>query len=264
MQPNRSPAERPPRPGSRPGGCAAARPCRGPAPRPARSRSPVTENGEQGATPIRSIESGPGSWCVSTAAAVAARIVSMSSTTWSGGSPPWRRPRSIEPRVGMNRRPDPRGPPRSRRRARRRRRPGRRSGGPSRWCSRCGPARPARPRRPRRPTSSSMPPQTGYSVVSQPNRVVVDGQPAGDPLVEVVVGVDQARGDQAAGGVDARAQAARGRPAGPTAAIRPSSTTTWPTACSVRDAVHRHDGGAVQDHDGRHGHAHGRSRSRRG
>ena len=54
---------------------------------------------------MRSIESGPGSWWVSIAAAVAARMVSMSSTTWSGGSPPSRRPRSIEPRVGMNRRP---------------------------------------------------------------------------------------------------------------------------------------------------------------
>ena len=65
----------------------------------------MTENGEQGAIPIRSIESGPGSWWASTAAAVAARMASRSSTTWSGGSPPRERPRSIDPRVGRNRRP---------------------------------------------------------------------------------------------------------------------------------------------------------------
>ena len=65
----------------------------------------MTENGEHGATPIRSIEPGDGSWNRSIAACVAARIVSMSSTTSSGGSPPELAPRSMEPRVGWNRRP---------------------------------------------------------------------------------------------------------------------------------------------------------------
>ncbi len=69
------------------------------------SRSPVTENGEHGATPMRSIESGDGSWWRSIAAAVASRIASISSTTWSGGSPPRLWPRSMEPRVGRKRSP---------------------------------------------------------------------------------------------------------------------------------------------------------------
>ena len=55
---------------------------------------------------------------------VAARIASRSSTTWSGGSPPWLGPRSIEPRVGWKRSPTRARPPRSRRRAGRRRRAG--------------------------------------------------------------------------------------------------------------------------------------------
>ena len=71
----------------------------------ARSRSPVTENGEHGATAIRHIESGAGSWCRSITSAVPARIASMPSTTESGGSPPALRPRSIDPRHGWNRSP---------------------------------------------------------------------------------------------------------------------------------------------------------------
>jgi hypothetical protein len=68
------------------------------------SRS-VTENGEQGATPIRSIESGDGSCQRSIASAVAARAASVSSTIRSGGSPPSLSPRSIDPRHGWNRSP---------------------------------------------------------------------------------------------------------------------------------------------------------------
>ena len=67
--------------------------------------SRVTENGEHGATPIRTIEPGDGSWCRSIASCVAIKIASRSSTTWSGGSPPSRWPRSIDPRVGWNRTP---------------------------------------------------------------------------------------------------------------------------------------------------------------
>ncbi len=65
----------------------------------------VTENGEQGATPIRSIASGDGSCHRSMAAAVAASAASVSSTMLSGGRPPALWPKSIEPRVGWNRSP---------------------------------------------------------------------------------------------------------------------------------------------------------------
>ena len=62
-------------------------------------------NGEHGATAIRSIEPGDGSWWVRIAASVSARIASMSWTTTSGGSPPAVSPRSIDPRHGWNRIP---------------------------------------------------------------------------------------------------------------------------------------------------------------
>ena len=55
-----------------------------------RISSAVTENGEQGATAIRTIASGDGSCQRAMAASVAARIASWSSTTESGGSPPGR------------------------------------------------------------------------------------------------------------------------------------------------------------------------------
>ncbi len=48
----------------------------------------MTENGEHGATPTRTIEPGDGSWCRSIASCVAAKIASRSSTTSSGGRPP--------------------------------------------------------------------------------------------------------------------------------------------------------------------------------
>ena len=70
-----------------------------------RISSPVTENGEHGATAICSIASGDGSWCASIAATVPASAVSIDSTTESGGSPPSEAPRSIDPRVGWNRSP---------------------------------------------------------------------------------------------------------------------------------------------------------------
>ncbi len=70
-----------------------------------RIRSPVTENGEQGATATRSIESNAGSCHLSIAASVAASTAARSSTTSSGGNPPSLRPRSIDPRAGWNRSP---------------------------------------------------------------------------------------------------------------------------------------------------------------
>ena len=111
------------------------------------SRSPVTENGEHGATPTRSIESGEGSWCRSIASVVA---------RGSRRSPP--RPGRAGVRRGSRRGPSSRGSagsagrpparPGSPRRAGRRRRRETRSGGPSSWCSRSGRAGRARRSRP--------------------------------------------------------------------------------------------------------------------
>ena len=65
-----------------------------------RISSPVTLNGEQGPTTIRSSDSGDGSCQRSIAASVAASTASRSSTTESGGRPPSDWPRSIDPRAG--------------------------------------------------------------------------------------------------------------------------------------------------------------------
>src|SRR6202165_2416621 len=64
-----------------------------------------TEKGEHGPTAIRRIEPGEGSWNRWIASSVAARMVSMSSTTRSGGRPPLAWPTSIDPRQGWNRTP---------------------------------------------------------------------------------------------------------------------------------------------------------------
>ena len=104
----------PPRPASRRGGCASARPCRGPASAACSSRSPVTENGEHGATPIRSIES-------ERRVVVACR----SPTRWRPGSRRCPRPRCPaaarpalaevhRPAGRVEPQPDPRARPRSR------------------------------------------------------------------------------------------------------------------------------------------------------
>ena len=74
---------------------AAARELRG-----LRISSGVTENGEHGASAIRTMAPGAGSWKRSMAASLAARIASRSSTTSSGGSPPSDCPRSMDPRHG--------------------------------------------------------------------------------------------------------------------------------------------------------------------
>ncbi|SLH96232.1 Uncharacterised protein [Mycobacteroides abscessus subsp. abscessus] len=59
-----------------------------------RSRSGVTENGEQGASAIRTMASKPGSCQRSIASAPAVRMWSSRSTTESGGRPPSLAPRS--------------------------------------------------------------------------------------------------------------------------------------------------------------------------
>ena len=68
--------------------------------------SPVdTENGEHGASAIRSIDVGDASWCASTSRWESARISSSVCTTESGGSPPSLTDRDIDPRVGWKRIP---------------------------------------------------------------------------------------------------------------------------------------------------------------
>ena len=69
------------------------------------SSSVETENGEQGATAMCSIEPNDASWWVSTAASVASSAPSVLSTAKSGGSPPSLLPRSIEPRAAVKRTP---------------------------------------------------------------------------------------------------------------------------------------------------------------
>ncbi len=64
-----------------------------------RIRSRLTENGEHGATPTRSIECLAGSWNASMTRRVSARIASSRSTSESGGSPPWLAPTLMLPRV---------------------------------------------------------------------------------------------------------------------------------------------------------------------
>ena len=69
---------------SRRGACAGARRGRGPARRSRAISSRLTENGEVGASAIRTIAPGSGSWKRSIAAALAARIASRSSTSVVG------------------------------------------------------------------------------------------------------------------------------------------------------------------------------------
>ena len=65
----------------------------------------MTENGEHGASAMRTIAPHDGSWCWATRRSESARIVSSSCTTESGGRPPSFWDRLIEPRVGWNRMP---------------------------------------------------------------------------------------------------------------------------------------------------------------
>ena len=85
----------------RPDGYAAARPDDGVrAAAVLRINSGVTLNGEQGARPMRSIDSGSGSWNSAMTRSQSASIAASSSQTLSGGRPPWLWPRLMLPRVG--------------------------------------------------------------------------------------------------------------------------------------------------------------------
>ena len=120
----------------------------------------------------------------------------------SGGSPPWRRPRSIDPRVGWKRRPTVRAA--STAAASRSPPPGEHVVvvGRGRAAGQGERGERARGRRP-----------GGVLVEVRPDRVErgepleerpVDGEAARHPLVEVVVGVHEPGGDQAAAGVQRR------------------------------------------------------------
>ena len=68
--------------------------------------SPVeTENGEQGASPTRTIAPGEASWNPSTTRTKSRRMSASASTRLSGGSPPALSPTLIAPRVGWKRIP---------------------------------------------------------------------------------------------------------------------------------------------------------------
>lgn len=58
--------------------------------------------GVHGARAIRSIDDGAGSWNDLMASSVRTRASSVSSTSWSAGSPPADWPMSMDPRQGWN------------------------------------------------------------------------------------------------------------------------------------------------------------------
>lgn len=64
-----------------------------------------TENGEQGASAIRTIAPGLGSWWAAMTASASAMIASWSWTTDAGGRPPCSTERVMDPRVATNRIP---------------------------------------------------------------------------------------------------------------------------------------------------------------
>ena len=140
----------------------------------------------------------------------------MSSTTLSGGSPPLLCPRSIDPRVGWNRSPTRAAASIS---ALQHVAPvaredvvvvGRR-GAP-------GAGQPGQPAGGRGVHQVGVDPPPHRVQRGQPaEQGVVHGQTAGDPLVQVVVGVDEAGGDQAAGRVDVARRPDMSRGAGPVA-----------------------------------------------
>ena len=211
--------------------------------------SGVTENGEHGASAIRTMAPGDGSWKRSIAASLAARISSRSSHTSSGGRPPSERPRSIEPRVGWKRSPiasrgldlgleQVAGVAREdvvvvHRGGAARAREGSQAG------ARRGPLR--------------------LGVDPRPDGIELDEpleqrrllrEPARDPLVQVVVGVDEPGGGEPAAAVDADhvavARRARGRRRRRRAAVRDHQV-----AVRVLRArrVHRGDRAALDDGD---------------
>ena len=170
----------------------------------------VTLNGEHGASAIRVIAPHARSWWRCTASSLAARIESSSSTTWSGGSPPSFCDSDIEPRVGWNRIADLAGGldlggqqvagamrvqvevvGRGRASGQRQLR----QADPGRHVHRLGvERRPQRIQR-RQPSEQRL---VGHRRVGP-----------GQVLEHVMVGVDQARRDQAVGGVDHRRRVGR-------------------------------------------------------
>ena len=200
-------------------------------------RSVDTEKGLHGATEI--ITRSP-SWRRAATASVEARMASIDSTTESGGSPPALSPRSIEPRQSCRRTPTARAAPAiaSKTRVvavghdvvvvRHRRRPGKGEL-----------AEPDEGRR--RGVLDRDPPPDGVEGL-QPGEEVAGRRPSpGQPLVEVVVAVDEPGGDEvtvagehpvagtgvdrADGGdaapLDGDVAGRPARPAGPSAAPRP-------------------------------------------
>ena len=200
-----------------------------------RSRSAVTENGEQGAMATRTIDENDGSWYRSTASAMPRRGVGglhreVGRKAALRGSEVHRPARRVQPHADARGRLDDRaddvagalredvvvvGDGRAPRARQHRHRAGARcpSGG-RRSATRAG--------RARQPVE-----QDGVLGIS-----------AGEPLVEVVVGVDEPRGDQASRAVEELGvlRATRRSGPAPTPRCRPSSSTTWPSGCSVPGA----------------------------
>ena len=161
----------------------------------------VTENGEQGASAIRTIAPGAGSWKRLIAASLAARIASRSSTTSSGGSPPSELPEIHRAAAGVEAQADGRGgadldleevP-----------------GVAREDVVVVGGRRAARARERRQAGARRCPARLG--VDQRPHRVELDqpleqrrllSESAGGPLVEVVVAVDEAGRRQVAAAVD--------------------------------------------------------------
>ena len=197
----------------------------------------VTENGEHGATPIRSIESGESSWNCSMAALLAARISSRLFHRIVGRQPAGARaeihraPRRVEPEADVRaaaRRPEHITAVR-----------GTRSDGPSWSCSRSGLA--SRVRRWLRPDQSGSIAGPDRIQLGQPlEQRGVGCHPPGRPLIQVMVGVDQAGSGQAAGGIDPADSAAPSGPPRLRAAARPDRgdpivvEDDCPLSCSPR------------------------------
>ena len=245
-------AEAPPPRRSRPGGCAGAR--RGAGARAGRLGHQLPRHRERRARGRRRSAASP-----------------RARGRASGRSPPrWRRgrrrgprpprpaaarpasaPRSIEPRHGWKRRPS------SGRRAivareqRRRRRAGTGSGGPWWWSSPTR-ASAARRRAGRRVDDLLVDPRPARVERGEPAEEVLrpGAQPAGRPLVEVVVAVDEARAWRGRPRPSMRRAAlgAGGGAPAPRAAMRGPSTRIQPSACSVPAASTVGDRAALDEH----------------
>ena len=167
-----------------------------------RISSGVTENGEHGASAMRTIAPHDGSWCSSDQPLAVGEDLVVVLHDGIGREPAVLLRHGSSSRGSGGTACPARAPPRSRRRRGRRRRAGARTGDRSSWCSRRARARPARPR----PTRTRPPRRAAPTRVQrgQPlEQRAVDRGPvaAGEVLVDVMVGVDQPRRHQAAGRV---------------------------------------------------------------